>query len=94
MTHLVYRDRVHTEGELAGKTERYWPDPDVRGLYELGDPQMGKTKHHKPNAIFVEEQENAVRLVREYGFSLRMRGELTGQRNLISPKEIRDVANA
>jgi hypothetical protein len=91
MTHLVFRERLHKTGALAGQVETYWPDHDARGLYELGDPKVGKKCHHKPNAIFVENEQAAVRLVREYGFSLRMRGYLTGQRNLISAAEIKDV---
>ena len=100
MKHLVYRDRKHTDGEFNGQTERYWPDPDARGLYELGDPKVpkkpdGKNQNQqKQHAIFVETQENAVRLVREYGFSLRMKGDLTGQRNLIKPDSIKDVTDA
>ena len=90
MSHLAYRDRLHKEGPLAGQTERFWPDPDDRGLFELGDPEIKGSSHHKPNAIFVENEPAAVRLVRRYGFSLRMRGEVTGQRNPISAAKIRD----
>jgi hypothetical protein len=91
VTHLVFRDRLHKDGPFKGQTERYWPDPDDRGLFELGDPKVGDKKHHKPNAIFVENELAAVRLVRAYGFSLRMKGELTGQRNLISADRIKDT---
>ena len=90
MKHLVYRDRLHKVGEMTGKTERYWPDADARGLFELGDPEIEKA-HHKENAIFVENEAAAVRLVRKYGFSLRMRGDVTGQRNLISAAKIKDA---
>jgi hypothetical protein len=90
VSHLVYRDRLHKGGALAGQIERYWPDPDERGLFELGDPEIKGSAHHKPNAIFVENEAAAVRLVRRYGFSLRMRGEVTGQRNLISAAKIKD----
>jgi hypothetical protein len=90
--HLAYRDRLHKAGAFAGQIERYWPDADDRGLFELGDPEIKKMSHHKPNAIFVENEAAAIRLVRRYGFSLRMRGELTGQRNLISATKIEDIA--
>jgi hypothetical protein len=91
MSHLVYRDRLHKEGVLSGQTERYWPDADDRGLFELGDPEIKEKSHHKLNAIFVENEAAAIRLVRRYGFSLRMRGEFTGQRNLISAAKIKDA---
>ena len=83
-----HRVRQHTEGEFAGKVERYFPDRDERGFYELGDPKRGQEKHHKANAIFVDTIEMALHLVRTYGFSLRMRGDLTNQRNLISADKI------
>jgi len=100
VSHLVYRDRHHLNGDFAGQTERYWPDPDERGLFELGDPRVpkksdGKNQNQrKEYAVFVENEENAVRLVKEYGFSLRMRGELSGERSLIQPDSIKDVPNA
>ena len=84
----AYRNRQLDDGQ----TERYIPDPDASGMYELGDPKRGSEKHHKKNAIFVPTLEMALHLVREYGFSLRMRGEITGQRNLISAAEIEGLA--
>jgi hypothetical protein len=83
MRHLVFRDRVYRTGKLAGQIETYWPDP-----------AFGVQKHHKKNAIFVGSEAAAVSLVRRFGFHLRMRGYLTGQRNLISPEEIKDLPNA
>ena len=87
----VYRERDHKSGQFAGQVERYLPDPDARGLFELADPKLGKDKHHKKNAIFASSESAALHLVRSYGFSLRMRGYLTGQRNLISASEIRGL---
>ena len=94
MNILVYRDRLHKSGKLAGQIEQYFSDHDARGLYELADPAFGSEKHHKKNAIYVSTERAAVELVRRYGFHLRMRGYLTGQRNLISPEEIKDMPNA
>ncbi|GAA0481128.1 hypothetical protein GCM10009096_24060 [Parasphingorhabdus litoris] len=94
MKHLVYRDRIHKSGRLVGQVEKYWPDHDSRGLYELADPDFGKEKHHKKNAIYAGSEAAAVSLVKRFGFHLRMRGHLTGQRNLISPEEIKDTPNA
>jgi hypothetical protein len=83
-----HRVRRHSGGDFAGQLEHYFPDADERGFHELGDPKRGPEKHHKPNAIFVESIEMALHLVRTYGFSLRMRGNLTNQRNLISADKI------
>ena len=74
-----------------GREEVYLPSQSNDGLFELGDPKRGAEKHHRKNAVFVEEIEMAEHLVREYGFSLRMKGSLTGQRNLISASEIEGV---
>lgn len=86
-----HRVRRHKSGAFEGRTEHYFPDADENGFYELGDPKRGGEKHHKKNAIFVSSLEMALHLVRTYGFSMRMRGDLTKQRNLISPEEIRDI---
>ena len=71
-----------------GCLEHFFPDADANGMYELGDPARGDEKHHKKNAIFVTSIEMALHLVREYDFSIRMRGNVTGQRNLISAQKI------
>jgi hypothetical protein len=83
-----HRIRRHINGPFAGQLEHFLPDADERGMYELGDPVRGTEKHHKKNAIFVETIDMALHLVRTYGFSIRMRGNLTKQRNLISADQI------
>ena len=89
---MIYRERAHIDGDFAGQTERYEVSPHpVSGLYELGDPSIGAEAHHKKNAVFTETLEAALHLVRKYGFSLRMRGDLTQQRNLISASEIKGL---
>lgn len=60
------------------------------GLFRVADPALGRTKHHSANQISARADEVAGYLAR--GFLLRMRGERTGQVNLISADEItRDV---
>ena len=83
-----HRVRRHETGQFVGRLEHYFPDADERGFYELGDPKIGPEKHHKKNAIFTESIEAALHLVRTYGFSIRMRGNLTNQRNLIGAADI------
>ncbi len=88
----VFRERHHVDGDFAGQTERYEISPHpVSGLFELGDPLIGEKKHHKPNAIFTETIDAAVHLIRTYNFSIRMRGNLTNQRNLIRAEEIQGL---
>ena len=83
-----HRVRRHNSGSFAGRLEHFFPDADDRGFYELGDPSRGTEKHYKKNAIFVETIEMALYLVRTHGFEIRMRGNLTNQRNLISADKI------
>ena len=80
----IWRNRLLDDG----RTERYLPDANDQGQFELGDPSRGDEMHHKKNAVFVNTLDMALHLVREHGFSLRMRGELTDQRNLISASQI------
>ena len=89
---VVFRERFHEDGDFVGQTERYEVSPHpLSELYELGDPAVGKEAHHKKNAIFTETEEAALYLVRKYGFSIRMRGNLTNQRNLITAEEIQGL---
>lgn len=79
--------RTHTAGDYAGKIEIYRPEPNEEGFYVLGDPTHGKVKHHREHAIYTFDRDTAERLV-DLGFHLRMKGDLTGQVNLISPSSI------
>jgi hypothetical protein len=89
---MIFRERYHDSGDFVGQTERYEVSPHpVSGLFELGDPDVGIESHHKKNAIFTETLEAALYLIRTYGFSIRMRGDLTKQRNLISANELQGV---
>ena len=76
----IYRIRPDTG-------EYYFADRNKNGKFELGDPAHGRKKHHKKNRIEIYEIEEVVRLVAS-GFSLRMRGEMTNQWNMIAPKNI------
>ena len=87
MTSPISRKRALEDGRV----EIYTPSRDADGLFELGDPRRGKEMHHKKNAIFVQTLDIALHLVREYEFSLRMKGDITGQRNLISAREIQGL---
>ncbi|MFT8723410.1 MAG: hypothetical protein ABF759_12690 [Acetobacter malorum] len=87
MPRKLIRYRVHKEGEHKGKTEIYRPEPNEEGFYVLGDPTHGNVKHHREHAVYTFDRSTAERLV-ELGFHLRMKGELTGQVNLISPSSI------
>ncbi|WP_174278409.1 hypothetical protein [Sphingomonas bacterium] len=71
-----------------GRIEHYFPDANSDGFYELSAPSIGSEAHHKKNTILVASIELALHLVREHGLSIRMNGNLTSQRNLISASQI------
>ena len=81
------RHRDHNAGRFCGQTETYRILQNREGKYLLGDPKFGARKHLKAHRVEVTTREEAARLVRR-GFSLWMKGDLTGQQNLISPGRI------
>ncbi len=94
MIRTPHRVRRHDTGPLAGTLEHYFPDADENGMYELADPAIGPERHHKKNAIFTSSISVAIHLVCAHGFSIRMRGDKTGQRNLISRNDIQGLPHA
>ena len=91
MVRTPYRVRRHEDGPFAGRVEHYFPDADERGLHVFGDPALGGEKHRAKNAFFTDNIQTALHLVRTYGFSIRMRGDLTKQWNLIRRDEIQGL---
>lgn len=66
--------------------ERYVAHRFRDGFYRMADPALGRVKHHSANQLLVEINEIAGYL--EKGYPLRMRGETSGQVNLIAASEI------
>lgn len=87
MTRKLIRRRIHKDGDHAGKTEIYYPEPNEDGFFVLGDPFHGNAKHHQKHAVYTRDRSTVERMV-DLGFHLRMKGDLTGQVNLISPTSI------
>lgn len=71
----------------SGNGERFFPHRFRDGLYRVADPSLGPEKHHATNQIAVRADEIASYLQR--GFLLRMRGEASGQVNLIAASRIK-----
>lgn len=57
------------------------------GMYRVADPALGATKHHAANQIAIREDE--IQNFLDKGFLLRMKGEMSGQVNLIASSEIK-----
>jgi hypothetical protein len=71
---------------IAADGERYVAHRFKDGLYRLANPALGRVKHHAANQLSVDINEIGGYLKK--GYLLRMRGETSGQVNLIAPSEI------
>nr|WP_175428634.1 hypothetical protein [Azospirillum argentinense] len=67
--------------------ERFVPHQHRDGYFRVADPTLGKVKHHAEHQIPVVSEEDLVAYIRR-GYLCRMRGEETGQVNLIAASEI------
>jgi hypothetical protein len=81
---LVRIERISINGE------RYVPHLFSDGQFRVANPLLGKTKHHAANQIAVDGSE-IISYLRK-GYLLRMRGEVSGQVNLIAASEIKWVS--
>ncbi|ODT21118.1 MAG: hypothetical protein ABS35_18275 [Kaistia sp. SCN 65-12] len=80
------QSRARTFERISLDGERYVPHSFRDGLYRVADPALGRVKHHAENQIAIRGDEIEDYLRR--GFLLRMRGEISGQVNLIAASEI------
>jgi hypothetical protein len=76
-------ERIGPDGEI------FTPHRYPNGLYRVADPALGDVKHHAKNQLSIRDDQIEDYLQR--GFSLRMKGDVTGKVNLIPPAEIRRV---
>jgi hypothetical protein len=71
---------------ISADGERYAAHRFRDGLYRMANPALGRVKHHSANQLSVDIHEIVGYL--EKGYLLRMRGETSGQLNLIAASEI------
>lgn len=74
--------RIHPKSGEIFLPHRF---PD--GYFRVADPKLGNTKHHAANQISVTTTKELAAAVSK-GFHVRMRGQTTGQVNLVRPEEI------
>lgn len=74
-----------------GRVEVYTPMTNKHGQYILADRSVDPQHNKAVNQFFVDSEEALVARVRRGGVSVRMRGSLSGQPNLISAAEIEIV---
>ncbi len=70
-----------------GRVEEFTPKL-MSGLYVLADRAVNPQHNLKVNQFFVREPESVAARLRQGGVSLRMRGDITRQENLISAREV------
>jgi hypothetical protein len=71
-----------------GQIEVFTPKPNPDGYYILADRAVDPQHNKAVNQFFVQDLEAVAARVRRGGVSLRMQGDITGQYNLISAREI------
>jgi hypothetical protein len=84
---ILERYRHHSIGEHSEKTEVYTPHMNRDGFYVMADPSIGPERHHRRNELLRSSLTEVADDLKK-GFMLRMRGDLTGQINLISADQI------
>lgn len=76
-----------------GRIEEYTPMTNKHGQYILADRVVDPQHNKATNQFFVESLEALAARVRQGGVSVRMRGNISGQPNLISAAEIEIVSD-
>jgi len=74
-----------------GRVEEYTPMTNKHGQYILADRAVDPQHNKAVNQFFVDSLEALVARIRKGGVSVRMRGSISGQPNLISAAEIEIV---
>lgn len=84
MTNIIQRRRILPDG----RTEIFTPMKNADDYYILADRAVDPQHNKAVNQFFVKDIAAVVARIRKGGVSLRMRGDITGQPNLISASEI------
>ena len=71
-----------------GRVEVFTPMKNADGYYILADRAVDPQHNKAANQFFVRDLDAVVARVRRGGVSVRMQGQITGQPNLISAREI------
>lgn len=77
-----------------GRVEEYTPMTNKHGQYILADRVVDPQHNKSVNQFFVDSIEALAARVRKGGVSVRMRGSVSGQPNLISAAEIEIVEHS
>ena len=86
----VVRRRILPDGRI----DEYTPMINKHGQYILADRGVDPQHNKAVNQFFVDSIEALAARIRRGGVSVRMRGSISGQPNLISASEIEIVEEA
>jgi hypothetical protein len=71
-----------------GRVEIFTPLKNADGYFVLADRAVDRQHNKAINQFYLKDVDAVIARLRKGGVSLRMRGNLTGQPNLISAREI------
>ena len=77
-----------------GRIEEYTPMLNKHGQYILADRSVDPQHNKAINQFFVDSVEALAARIRKGGISVRMRGSISGQPNLISATEIEIIEDS
>lgn len=77
-----------------GRVEVYRPLLNSDGYYVLADRAVDPQHNKAVNQFFIKDLTAVIARLRRGGVSIRMRGEITGQPNLISSTEVEIIEDA
>lgn len=90
MDPIIRRQRTLPDG----RTETFLPMKNADGYFILADRCVDPQHNKAVNQFYVKDPAAVVARLRRGGVSLRMRGDITGQPNLISSAEIEIIEPA
>lgn len=76
-----------------GRKETYEPMRNAEGYYILADRVVDPQHNKAANQFYVKDINAVAARLRAGGVSLRMKGDITGQPNLISAREIEIIGS-
>ena len=88
MDYIIRRCRTLDDGRV----ETYTPMKNADGYFILADRAVDAQHNKAINQFYVKDMAALVARLRRGGVSLRMKGDITGQPNLISASEIEMLA--
>lgn len=88
MDYVIRRQKTLSDGRV----ETFTPMTNADGYFILADRVVDKQHNKATNQFFVKDPVALIARLRKGGVSIRMRGDITGQPNLIRASEVEVIA--